>query len=58
MVPRDVAGKVVVITGGGRGIGTALVRSGAKVVLGDLDVEVAKRRRTGWRTTRWRCRWM
>jgi short-subunit dehydrogenase len=47
MVPRDVARKVVFITGGGRGIGAAtgaaLIRLGAKVVLGDLDVEVAKR---------------
>lgn len=43
---RSLAGKVVVITGGGRGIGAAtaaaLVRQKAKVAIGDLDVDVAK----------------
>jgi short-subunit dehydrogenase len=45
--PRSLAGKVVAITGGGRGIGAAtaaaLVREGAKVGIGDLDLEVAQR---------------
>jgi len=44
---RSLAGKVVAITGGGRGIGAAtaaaLVREGAKVGIGDLDLEVAER---------------
>jgi NAD(P)-dependent dehydrogenase (short-subunit alcohol dehydrogenase family) len=45
--PRSLAGKVVVITGGGRGIGaataSALTRLGALVAIGDLDLDVAKR---------------
>jgi len=45
-VIRSLAGKVVVITGGGRGIGAAtaaaLVTGGAKVVIGDLDLDVAE----------------
>ncbi len=45
-VTRSLAGKVVVITGGGRGIGAAtaaaLVEAGAKVVIGDLDLDVAE----------------
>jgi short-subunit dehydrogenase len=45
--PRSLAGKAVVVTGGGRGIGAAtaraLARLGARVAIGDLDLEVAKR---------------
>jgi NADP-dependent 3-hydroxy acid dehydrogenase YdfG len=45
--PRSLAGKVVVITGGGRGIGAAtaraLVAKGAKVAIGDVDLETAER---------------
>jgi NADP-dependent 3-hydroxy acid dehydrogenase YdfG len=45
--PRSLTGKVVAITGGGRGIGAAtaaaLVRAGAKVAIGDLDLDVAER---------------
>ena len=45
--PRSLAGRVVAITGGARGIGrataAALVRKGAKVAIGDLDVELAER---------------
>jgi NAD(P)-dependent dehydrogenase (short-subunit alcohol dehydrogenase family) len=43
---RSVSGKVVVITGGGRGIGAAtaraLVAKGAKVAIGDVDVDTAQ----------------
>lgn len=42
----ELTGKVVAITGGARGIGAAtaatLVRHGAKVAIGDLDVDVAQ----------------
>src|SRR6059036_1426632 len=44
--PRSLAGKVVVVTGGGRGIGAAtaaaLVRRGARVAIGDVDLETAQ----------------
>jgi short-subunit dehydrogenase len=44
---RSLAGKVVAVTGGGRGIGAAtakaLTREGAKVAIGDLDLNVAQR---------------
>jgi NADP-dependent 3-hydroxy acid dehydrogenase YdfG len=43
--PRSIHGKVVAITGGARGIGKAtaeaLARKGARVAIGDLDLELA-----------------
>jgi NAD(P)-dependent dehydrogenase (short-subunit alcohol dehydrogenase family) len=43
---QDLAGRVVVVTGGGRGIGAATARllttAGARVVIGDLDETLAK----------------
>jgi NADP-dependent 3-hydroxy acid dehydrogenase YdfG len=45
--PRSLAGRVVAITGGARGIGRAtaeaLAREGARVAIGDLDADVARR---------------
>lgn len=45
--PRSLAGKIVVITGGARGIGAAtaraLVAQGTRVAIGDLDGELARR---------------
>ncbi len=45
--PRTLAGRVVAITGAARGIGrataVALVREGATVAIGDLDLDVAER---------------
>jgi len=44
--PRELEGKVVVVTGGGRGIGAATARMlrarGARVVIGDVDETVGK----------------
>ncbi|MGA9856575.1 MAG: SDR family oxidoreductase [Solirubrobacteraceae bacterium] len=43
--PRSLAGKIVAITGGARGIGrataTALIAQGARVAIGDIDSELA-----------------
>jgi len=45
--PRTLAGRVVAITGAARGIGRAtagaLVREGARVAVGDLDADLARR---------------
>jgi short-subunit dehydrogenase len=44
--PRSLSGKVAVVTGAGRGIGralaTALVREGAQVAIGDVDLAAAQ----------------
>ena len=46
-VPRSLAGQVVAITGGGRGIGRAtalaLIAQGARVAIGDIEAELAQR---------------
>jgi NADP-dependent 3-hydroxy acid dehydrogenase YdfG len=46
-VPRSLAGQVVAITGGGRGIGRAtalaLIAQGARVAIGDIEAELAER---------------
>jgi len=45
--PRSLAGEVVAITGGARGIGrataAALIAQGARVAIGDIDAELAQR---------------
>jgi NADP-dependent 3-hydroxy acid dehydrogenase YdfG len=45
--PRSLAGHVIAITGGARGIGrataAALIRQGARVAIGDIDVSLAER---------------
>jgi NADP-dependent 3-hydroxy acid dehydrogenase YdfG len=45
--PRSLAGRVVAITGGGRGIGrataAALIVQGARVAIGDIDAPLAER---------------
>jgi NAD(P)-dependent dehydrogenase (short-subunit alcohol dehydrogenase family) len=44
--PRSLAGKIVAITGGARGIGrataTALIAQGARVAIGDIDATMAR----------------
>lgn len=51
MARTELRGKIVAITGGARGIGaataTAMHRAGAKVAIGDLDLDVAKQTAAG-----------
>jgi NAD(P)-dependent dehydrogenase (short-subunit alcohol dehydrogenase family) len=46
-VPRSLSGKIVAITGGGRGIGrataAALIAQGARVAIGDIEADLAQR---------------
>jgi NAD(P)-dependent dehydrogenase (short-subunit alcohol dehydrogenase family) len=46
-VPRSLSGKVVAITGGGRGIGrataAALIVQGARLAIGDIEADLAER---------------
>lgn len=48
--PRPIRGRVVAVTGGARGIGrataAALLREGARVAIGDIDLELAQRTAT------------
>jgi NAD(P)-dependent dehydrogenase (short-subunit alcohol dehydrogenase family) len=48
--PRSLAGKIVAITGGGRGIGrataAALIAQGARVAIGDIDAAMAEQTAT------------
>ena len=45
--PRSLAGRVVAITGGARGIGrataAALITQGARIAIGDIDASLAAR---------------
>jgi NAD(P)-dependent dehydrogenase (short-subunit alcohol dehydrogenase family) len=47
MAQRSIAGRTVAITGGARGIGkataTALVAKGARIAIGDIDLELAEK---------------
>ena len=58
--PRTLAGRVVAITGAARGIGrataAALVREGATVAIGDLDLDAGRADRGGDRPARRRVR--
>jgi NADP-dependent 3-hydroxy acid dehydrogenase YdfG len=49
-VPRSLAGQVVAITGGARGIGrataAALIRQGARIAIGDIEADLAERTAT------------